>query len=1036
MQKSELLAFFEMMMIFLSLLNLPILISPNRSSLPLPVLAAEQPSYQELSFECLALSWDAFSVDAAHNISETLEAIGIQLNITEIDDEIFYPRVYDKGYYDSYNGSIVSDYRDYSTYLMSSGFSPTPDHVYQRCHSLNDYPWGENHFWFHNDTMDYWLDVSMNASSSVERKSALNEIQEIAAEQLPYIPLFVSTDAHLAHKDWTGFVKNPGGILTVWNIWTILNMSSTVADGTFDIAYPAPPSHFNPFLAVDARSGWIHALIYEPLVYYDEKGVAIPWLAESFIKSVDGLTVNFTIRNDVKWHDGQDLTPADVNFTLNLFASNEAKTTNKFVEKVANITMDGSIISVTRTEPLAWTVEEIGSLPILPKHIWDGKSLTDLDLDDPTQIANFVGSGPFTYVSGAEGGPYNFSRYNDYWYNGSIGMPNLGSGKALPEGTYPKTDHVNITAVMGESNRLAGINNGLYDSERYECSNAAIESLGSYPNVKLIDGGASRWDYFFGFNMGVKPLDDRVVRQAIAYALDKAVIAEAARGDWAVVSDSVIPSTSFPEWHNPNVEKYPYNIATANGLLDNAGYLDVDSDGIREIPNSDSVSPTIDSPPDLAYAVGRVGNSIIWHPSDLNPASYAIYRNGSVNASDVWDGSSISISIDGLALGRYNFTIIVYDWPGHWVADTVWVTVVVPSPPSIAIESPTNSSYGTSTILLNFSGDSSQWYYAAAQYWYYIENADTVNQSWTSGTNRTLVDGTYTLHVYGNNTIGSEGHTWVTFTVDTTPPIVGIVHPVNATYAMSMINVSLTGDADQYWYRLVGPSGHDNVSWVSPTRETNLPDGTYTLYAYGSDLAGNEGNSAVTFTIKRDPAVLAEAINEVIGANNTFEITETITLNIGVSSAATLTVKQVSTGPETPDSLDPLGIYLEISLSDPSALEVLWINVSFAELSDDQDPSDVRIYYYDEALQTWERVEETGVDFENEVIWGRTDHLTYFGLMVAPKEEPGLERNEALVLLIAVGAVVLIGGGIFLARYKNLKEQLEQYRRRTRKEEW
>jgi hypothetical protein len=233
----------------------------------------------------------------------------------------------------------------------------------------------------------------------------------------------------------------------------------------------------------------------------------------------------------------------------------------------------------------------------------------------------------------------------------------------------------------------------------------------------------------------------------------------------------------------------------------------------------------------------------------------------------------------------------------------------------------------------------------------------------------------------------------------------------------------------------VGPSAHENVSWIAPVEKDNLGDGTYTLYAYGNDSAGNEAYATVTFTVKKDPDIATEIVDGISGVNNTIEVSSTITVSIEVWNPTTLTIRQVSTGPETPSTLDSLGIYLNITLADSSALAELWINVSFAELPEGQDPTDVGIYYYDETSQTWLLVKETGVDYENEIIWGRTDHLTTFGVMVPHKEEPDIVRNDQLLLLIIGGSLILVIGGIFLVRYTNLKEQLKQLRRRVREEQ-
>lgn len=87
------------------------------------------------------------------------------------------------------------------------------------------------------------------------------------------------------------------------------------------------------------------------------------------------------------------------------------------------------------------------------------------------------------------------------------------------------------------------------------------------------------------------------------------------------------------------------------------------------------VSPSIDHPADVTYKVGESGNTITWHPTDANPASYLVYTNNEELISDTWDGKSISINVDGLEVGVYNYTIVVFDGSGNSVGDTVIVIV-------------------------------------------------------------------------------------------------------------------------------------------------------------------------------------------------------------------------------------------------------------------------------------------------------------------------------------------------------------------------
>ncbi|NPD88149.1 MAG: hypothetical protein HGN29_05480 [Asgard group archaeon] len=96
---------------------------------------------------------------------------------------------------------------------------------------------------------------------------------------------------------------------------------------------------------------------------------------------------------------------------------------------------------------------------------------------------------------------------------------------------------------------------------------------------------------------------------------------------------------------------------------------------------TDSVAPVLNSPGDIVYSQGDTGNNIIWIATDTNPATYIVYKDGTLYEPDTWtSGSSIVIPVDGLAAASYNFTIVVFDEAGNSVKDevTVAVTPAVP----------------------------------------------------------------------------------------------------------------------------------------------------------------------------------------------------------------------------------------------------------------------------------------------------------------------------------------------------------------------
>ncbi|MGV9103939.1 MAG: NosD domain-containing protein [Candidatus Thorarchaeota archaeon] len=87
-------------------------------------------------------------------------------------------------------------------------------------------------------------------------------------------------------------------------------------------------------------------------------------------------------------------------------------------------------------------------------------------------------------------------------------------------------------------------------------------------------------------------------------------------------------------------------------------------------------SPTLDNPDNLTYTRGEDGNSISWSPSDVHPHNYTILRNGTTVLEGGWSGSDITIDVNGLNPGFYNYTLVVRDLGGNTAQDTVFVNVL------------------------------------------------------------------------------------------------------------------------------------------------------------------------------------------------------------------------------------------------------------------------------------------------------------------------------------------------------------------------
>ena len=89
----------------------------------------------------------------------------------------------------------------------------------------------------------------------------------------------------------------------------------------------------------------------------------------------------------------------------------------------------------------------------------------------------------------------------------------------------------------------------------------------------------------------------------------------------------------------------------------------------------DTTVPYVNQPSDLEYEEGSTGHSITWVPYDEYPSKYEVYRDSDLIELGSWNGSEISINVDGLVLGVHNYTLVVFDRRGNSASDTILVTV-------------------------------------------------------------------------------------------------------------------------------------------------------------------------------------------------------------------------------------------------------------------------------------------------------------------------------------------------------------------------
>jgi peptide/nickel transport system substrate-binding protein len=361
----------------------------------------------------------------------------------------------------------------------------------------------------------------------------------------------------------------------------------------------------SPFAYIRGPGYWLMSFIYDSLLWKDDSGRLIPWLAEHYTRSPDGMTYTFTLRTGIRWQDGHPLTADDVAFTFDYFA-HQHLSPQIFVRPGPYITSaratSAQDVTVALSAPVVTFLDAVAAaLPIVPRHVWQRVS----DAYTARSLEVLVGSGPYRLVAYTPGvGDYRYV-VNDGFFLGKPyvrGMDYVEVGNeltALLAGTIDTADETGprpSDLVPFEHNPKYGILRGPEDF-----------TYALYWN--LARGGA---------------LADRTFRQACCYAIDReAMVTHLLGGDGQPGNPGFLPPSN--PWYVP-VRQYRYDPAKANAMLDQAGYRRPAGGGTRRAPDGSPLSFTLlvannPVPPATDFVVNdlaAIGVALTVTPVDLS----------------------------------------------------------------------------------------------------------------------------------------------------------------------------------------------------------------------------------------------------------------------------------------------------------------------------------------------------------------------------------------------------------------------------------
>lgn len=318
------------------------------------------------------------------------------------------------------------------------------------------------------------------------------------------------------------------------------------------------PSILIPMLAGDAPSHDVAGLIFNGLVKYDTDLTVIGDLAESWDISPDGLVITFHLKKGIRWTDGVEFTANDVMFGYKTIIDDKTPTAYKedYLQVKKAEVLDKYTFRVTYEKPFAPALTSWGNLVVLPEHLLKGKDITKVDFArDP------VGMGPYILKKWTSGQELILDSNYGYFE----GRPYIDQYiyKIIPD---PATTFLELQAGGVDMMALTPIQYTKQTETKFFREN--FQKF-RYPVFSYT---------YFGFNLKHPWFQDKRVRKAFAYAIDKSEIVDVVLfGLGSPATGPYVPNT----WaYNPGVKKYDYDPEKAQSLLRQAGWEDTNGNGI------------------------------------------------------------------------------------------------------------------------------------------------------------------------------------------------------------------------------------------------------------------------------------------------------------------------------------------------------------------------------------------------------------------------------------------------------------------------
>jgi peptide/nickel transport system substrate-binding protein len=424
-------------------------------------------------------------------------------------------------------------------------------------------------------------EISCESDVTVQADDWLSKIAEkFYGDPVAFPAIVAATNAKAATDDSYAVLDNPDVIETGWKLCipspddAQALLSGQFAEpaggaGTIIVAMTQAPVSLDPADHRTRESETVIRNMFDGLVTRDTGSGVHLELAEE-MNWLDDTTLQVKLRQGVKFHNGQEMTADDVVFTFERIITENAieypephtsprkgliaplESVEKVDDYTVNLNFSGAwppamqLLVHQQIVPKAY-IEEVGTQGFIEKPI---------------------GTGPFMFVEGQLDDQIVLERFDDYWG----GAPDLAPvGPACVERAIfrvvPEASTRVAALLAGEVDIIQGLPPELVETL----------DLTEGVEVKTAAGTQPQW---LQLNVTDPLFADQNVRQALNYAVDKDLIVDAIYGGRAVPLPG--PLSPFNDFVNKSLQPYPYDLAQAQSLLEEAGWSDSDGDGILD----------------------------------------------------------------------------------------------------------------------------------------------------------------------------------------------------------------------------------------------------------------------------------------------------------------------------------------------------------------------------------------------------------------------------------------------------------------------